>query len=222
MRSNLILCSLLLLSTSAVEAAPSALLGTVINTGLTGGLNVATQESFGTRRVRTVRQNYRVSYVGSANYASNRRLRGVLRSYRSMKGDIVVSNSLYFTGDIFIAKDDRNFNISDAEEARSSALRFEFPANDSGVAASCEAKPIRVRTDNRRGTIRITYALDVRMKRSTAGNEVVRSRRGLCQGLVAGDLTNLVPNLPRGTAVPGTLLVNDDSQFEVLVPKPAK
>jgi len=213
------LLSLMFVCPSRAQA-PEALIGTVVNTGLTAGLGGATSEAFGgsVSRVRTVRSNLRVRYIGAGNYANDRRFYGNLRSYKSRKGDVLVSNSLNFSAQIAGAAE-LGLGISSLEEAKTSSLRLEFPEAGGYPAVSCEAKPLRIRKQRNTEVYRISYALDIRMRRNREGNEVVTTRRGSCQALVGGELKSVAPFHQLEKTVPVTLLVNSDSQFEVLAPR---
>lgn len=206
---------------SIAQALPLPILSNIVNTGLTAGLNSAVNNSIGSlSQSRTVRTNLRVSYFGSANYAADRRFNASLRSFKTSKANKLLANSIIFSAKI-AAGADLGIGISTLEEAKSSTLRLEFPANEGGGEVSCEAKVSRIRKDRTPGVFQISYALDIRWKLDRAGKPVLVVKKGDCKGLIDGELKSTVPFHKKEQKIPVTLLVNEDSQFEVLVPRTA-
>jgi hypothetical protein len=202
---------------SLAQALPLPILSNIVNTGLTAGLNSAVNNSIGNlAQSRTVRTNLRVSYIGAANSASDRRFSGSLRSFKTSKANKLLANSIIFSAKI-AAGGELEGNISNLEEAKSSTLRLEFPANEGGGEVSCEAKVSRIRKDRAPGVFQISYALDIRWKLDRAGKPVLVVKKGDCKGLIDGELKSTVPYHKKEQKIPVTLLVNQDSQFEVLV-----
>lgn len=197
------------------KAITSSIFAGAINAGITAALNEGTSSAF--NRQRTTRTNYRVKYTGAGNYSTNKRFKGQLRSYKSVRGDVLISHNLFFSGDV-VESGDGDLGFGSIEGAKASYLRLRFPSTTAHPETICDTKAIRVQVNKKAKTTRVVYALDARVRRQKDGSYKVTSRRGLCKVSDPDGSIDTVPNLSKGESASARLIVAGSSPITVLSP----